>query len=219
MIGPTNFERLVSLALALSIQVAIGWALFAADDRGEFRTGGTTIERGAPLAVTLVPLEPAETLQEARRGEKSESGFASITDARHAPAGSPLGMADAPSAQSSDAMRKPAIDARAPSGPAANNLPSDEALAWRGRVETHLARYRLYPPAAASEGQQGVALIQFTVDRNGRVGQVWIAASSGVADIDRETIAAILRAQPLPVFPAGWPDRLDVRLPVSFRLG
>lgn len=219
MVGPTNFERLVSLGLALSIQVAIGWAIFAVADRGELRPGGVSAERGAPLVVTLIPLKQTDKLVEAQRGVESEPGLLINSHMKQPPTGSPLGTTDAPSAQSSDAVRRLLIDARATSAPAANNLPSDEALAWRGRVETHLARYRLYPPGAAHEGQQGIALIQFTVDRNGQVGQVWIAASSGVADIDRETIAAILRAQPLPIFPAGWPDKLDVRLPVSFRLG
>lgn len=219
MVGPTNFERLVSLGLALSIQVAIGWVIFAVPDRGEFRPGGISVERGAPLAVTLIPLERTDKLVEARRSNENAPGPVTTSNAKQPTPRSPLGAANAPFAQSSDAVRKPMVDATASSTFAANNLPSDEALAWRGRVETHLARYRLYPPGAASGGQQGIALIQFTVDRNGHVGQVWIAASSGVADIDRETIAAILRAQPLPVFPAGWPDRLDVRLPVSFRLG
>ena len=57
------------------------------------------------------------------------------------------------------------------------------------------------------------------MNRDGSVASAWLETTSGVAEIDREAVAAIIRAQPLPPFPTGWPDQLDISLPVSFKLG
>jgi protein TonB len=58
--------------------------------------------------------------------------------------------------------------------------------------------------------------IQFVMSRNGRLRSAWILASSGYAALDREAIATIQRAQPLPAIPAELPEQLTVTLPVAF---
>lgn len=217
MIGPSNPERLFSLFLALSIQVGIGLALFSVADIGEPRFGGDERARGSVLVVELIPLN--------RVGNPDSSSDPGASLAAVPSTGEPIGanhkkadIAGADRGPSADSASSPSRGAQTTSTPVMTDFASADALAWRARVQSHLSRYRLYPPGAASGGQQGFALVQFTVGRDGTVTDAWIASSSGIADIDRETIAAILRAQPLPPFPAGWPDKLDVSLPVAFRL-
>ncbi|MEG3089648.1 TonB family protein [Sphingomonas sp. PB4P5] len=211
-------ERMVSFGVTLSLHVALGWALISAMASGTARPGAAQQAAGTPLVVELIPLE--------RPGAATPSAPQAGQQPRHRL--SPAVVADVPGRHGDLAAADPAPlthaapgapPATASSTPAMTDLPSAEAQAWRDSVQTHLARYRLYPSAAASTGRQGMVLLHFTVKRNGQVEQAWIDTSSGVAEIDRETIAAILRAQPLPSFPAGWPDTLDIRLPVSFRLG
>ncbi|MGI9360976.1 MAG: energy transducer TonB family protein, partial [Parasphingorhabdus sp.] len=94
-----------------------------------------------------------------------------------------------------------------------------DVLAYRQRLEAHLARYRIYPQSAREAGREGVVMLHFVMMKDGRVIQAWVGESSGVNDIDREAVAAVFRAQPLPALPQGWPTRLNVELPVTFKLG
>ena len=70
-----------------------------------------------------------------------------------------------------------------------------------GILSAHLQRYKQYPSGAKAAGEQGVAMLSFTVSRTGGVLSARIAKSSGSAALDAETMAMIRRAQPLPSFP------------------
>ncbi|MCB1413835.1 MAG: energy transducer TonB [Xanthobacteraceae bacterium] len=73
--------------------------------------------------------------------------------------------------------------------------------AYRDRLAAHLQRFKRYPAAARAAGEQGTALLSFTVSRGGRVLSSRLARSSGHRTLDAETMAMIRRAQPLPAFP------------------
>ena len=78
----------------------------------------------------------------------------------------------------------------------------DEGVAiYRDRLAAHLQRFKRYPAAARAAGEQGTALLSFTVSRGGRVLSSRLARSSGHRTLDAETMAMIRRAQPLPAFP------------------
>jgi periplasmic protein TonB len=106
----------------------------------------------------------------------------------------------------------PAAPARPPV-PAPAISPSYQALlgAW-------LERHKRYPESARERGEEGRAMLQFTVDRDGRVVNAAVVASSGSADLD----AAVLRMMQgaiLPPFPADMPQaRIEVRVPIEFSL-
>jgi TonB family protein len=51
-----------------------------------------------------------------------------------------------------------------------------------------------------------VVLLSFSLDRNGHVLAHHIARSSGYADLDNEVMDMIMRAEPLPAFPANMPQ-------------
>jgi protein TonB len=92
-------------------------------------------------------------------------------------------------------------------------------LSWQASLVRQLQRFKRYPPEAQSRNEQGVVLLGFTLDRNGHVLAHNIARSSGYADLDNEVMAMIMRAQPLPSFPASMTQpRIDLTVPIRFSL-
>jgi len=93
------------------------------------------------------------------------------------------------------------------------------APSWQSSLVRQLQRNKRYPSAAQSRNEQGVVLLNFSLDRTGHVLSRRIARSSGFADLDDEVMAMILRAQPLPAFPASMPQaRIDLTVPIRFSL-
>jgi protein TonB len=107
-----------------------------------------------------------------------------------------------------------AAAATAGAAAAAAALPS-----YRDRLAAHLQRFKQYPEGAKSAGRQGVAMLSFTVSRSGQVLGARLAGSSGVSELDAETMAMIRRAQPLPAFPAEMTQSsLSFTVPVRFSI-
>ena len=69
---------------------------------------------------------------------------------------------------------------------------------WKSRLVAALERSKRYPTEARARGEQGVAQLAFSIDRHGGVHNARIAHSSGSELLDRETLALLQRAQPLP---------------------
>jgi protein TonB len=90
---------------------------------------------------------------------------------------------------------------------------------WQADLVRHLQQYKRYPSGAQGKREQGVVLLGFSVDRNGRVLTRRIVQSSGHADLDQEVMEMIVRAQPLPAFPASMTQpALDLTVPIRFSL-
>jgi protein TonB len=86
-------------------------------------------------------------------------------------------------------------------------------------IAAQLERYKRYPPIAQRRGEQGVALLRFTLDRTGNVSNSRIERSSGHPELDAEVLALVRRAAPLPQIPADIAaNTLDIEVPVSFAL-
>lgn len=206
--------------LSFSLHVAAGFALLWAWDQGSpmrERRGG---ESGTALVVNLVSVDSEGRVSESNAIHKARSIDTHPEPARPTRPGrdgkASSTQAAAAGPQSEAARARSDIQGEARE---LTDLPSADVLAYRQRLEGHLARYRIYPSAAREAGREGVVMLHFVMTDDGRVLQAWVGESSGVSDIDREAVAAVLRAQPLPVFPQGWPGRLDIILPVTFRLG
>lgn len=69
---------------------------------------------------------------------------------------------------------------------------------WKSRLVATLERSKHYPAEARARGEQGVAQLAFSIDRHGGVRHARIVHSSGSELLDRETLALVERAQPLP---------------------
>jgi periplasmic protein TonB len=90
---------------------------------------------------------------------------------------------------------------------------------WQASLVRQIQRFKRYPPEAQSRHEQGVVLLGFTLDRNGQVLAHNIVRSSGYADLDDEVMGMIMRAQPLPPFPASMTQpRIDLTVPIRFSL-
>jgi periplasmic protein TonB len=90
---------------------------------------------------------------------------------------------------------------------------------WQSSLVRQLQRNKRYPNDAQSRNEEGVVLLSFSLDRTGHVLARHIARSSGFADLDEEVMAMIMRAQPLPAFPASMPQpQLDLTVPIRFSL-
>lgn len=81
-----------------------------------------------------------------------------------------------------------------------------------------LARHRQYPRAARRAGLEGEVQLGFVLGPDGRPREVRILRPSGVALLDRAALALLARATPLP-----WPAqlkaaRIEVQVPVRYRL-
>jgi protein TonB len=102
---------------------------------------------------------------------------------------------------------KPIVRPKRPSvAPAPRTTATPQAsqaarMSYAGVLSAHLQRYKQYPSGAKAAGEQGVAMLSFTVGRNGQLLGARLARSSGSAALDGETMAMIRRAQPLPSFP------------------
>jgi protein TonB len=91
--------------------------------------------------------------------------------------------------------------------------------AFLGRLLAQLNRYKQYPRAARAAHIEGVVMLHFVMDADGKVVSFEIAKSSGRPLLDAEALALIQRAQPLPALPADFPTRtLDAVVPVEFAL-
>ncbi|HEY0265465.1 MAG TPA: energy transducer TonB [Rhizomicrobium sp.] len=88
-----------------------------------------------------------------------------------------------------------------------------------GRLLAQLNRFKQYPRSARQAHIEGVVMLHFVMDANGRVTSYEIAKSSGRPVLDAEALALIQRAQPLPSIPADFPTRtLDAVVPIEFSL-
>ncbi|CAN5407293.1 energy transducer TonB [soil metagenome] len=96
--------------------------------------------------------------------------------------------------------KKP-TEAPAPQTSASPQAAQAARMNYNGLLSAHLQRYKQYPPGAKAAGEQGVAMLSFTVSRSGQVLGAHLARSSGSSALDGETMSMIRRAQPLPSFP------------------
>jgi periplasmic protein TonB len=85
---------------------------------------------------------------------------------------------------------------------------------WETELRAHIERFKRYPPKAHARGDQGLAKVSFTIDRDGRVQETHIVQSSGSPELDQEALAVLTRAQPVP----RPPDRVRhyLAIPVGF---
>lgn len=72
---------------------------------------------------------------------------------------------------------------------------------WQGLIRGYLERKKRYPSNARRRHQEGIVSVSFSVDRQGNVTQVRLTKSSSHKSLDKEILALLKRASPLPVPP------------------
>ncbi|MEJ2452372.1 MAG: energy transducer TonB [Gammaproteobacteria bacterium] len=86
------------------------------------------------------------------------------------------------------------------------------------RLQINLRRYISYPPLARRQGWQGRVLLAFSIEADGKIRNIHVAAGSGYAILDSSAVAALAelqRLQPAAALPG---QRLELQLPVIYRL-
>jgi periplasmic protein TonB len=90
---------------------------------------------------------------------------------------------------------------------------------WQTSLMQALQRAKRYPPRAQAGNEQGVVVLNFSLDRNGHVLARRIVKSSGFAALDDEVMGMVMRAEPLPAFPPTMPEtQLNLTVPIRFSL-
>jgi protein TonB len=90
---------------------------------------------------------------------------------------------------------------------------------WEKRLISHLNRFKRYPEAARARGDQGSALVAFSIDRTGKVLSAHVLRTAGSHILDEEAISVLQRASPLPAPPpevAG--EIFPLTVPVQFHI-
>lgn len=122
--------------------------------------------------------------------------------------------------QSSAPMALETQAADQPAAPAVGALTEQQFNAeadWQSRLQGHLERRKRYPRDARMRRQEGVPWVRFLMNRDGGVLDVQLYRSSGYASLDREALALLRRAEPLPEPPAHVSDQqLNIVVPIQF---
>ncbi len=90
---------------------------------------------------------------------------------------------------------------------------------YYAQLSRYLAQHKRYPMAARRQRREGIAEVEFTINRQGQVLNARIVRSSGHAMLDQEVLEMLTRAAPMPSFPSSInQNQLVITLPVSFSL-
>ncbi len=90
---------------------------------------------------------------------------------------------------------------------------------YAGLLKGWLKRHMHYPRQAWLDGNQGTAIIRFSIDRSGAVLGARLEHSSGHQVLDEEVLQMVRRADPFPAIPADiLGQELAIRVPVRFHI-
>ncbi len=102
--------------------------------------------------------------------------------------------------------------------PAAPIAPAAVAPGWQTALAAWLEAHKTYPEAARRRGDQGRAIVRFTVERSGQVLDVRIVSGTGSAILD-EAVQRMLHDAHLPAFPPGMDQaQATVTAQIHYRL-
>lgn len=163
------------------------------------------VEAPEPAVVAPMPVQASASLQERRKRPKP---VASPPPQKAASRTSAPPPSDAPRAEKA-ASTQPAARQAAPSVSPAR---------WQSQLMSHLNRRKQYPRSSQSRREEGVVLLQFSLDGAGNVLSSKIARSSGYPELDQAVLTMISRASPVPAPPAEIAGK-PISIPIEFVLG
>jgi periplasmic protein TonB len=116
-------------------------------------------------------------------------------------------------------VEKPPAEKIEAAAPVAAKTPPPSVVRWQSQLAAHIEHFKRYPQTARAHGDAGTATVAFTIDREGHVLHSSIVQSSGSAALDQETLAMLVRAQPMPHPPDQLTDgELTFVMPVRFNI-
>ncbi|MEW5057761.1 MAG: TonB family protein [Cycloclasticus sp.] len=109
--------------------------------------------------------------------------------------------------------------AAAPAEGAVSLTPSQAPALWQSALLHHLEKHKRYPRQARRRRHEAVVYVRVTINRSGNVITSELSKSSRYATLNKETLALITRAQPLPAPPSEVTGETVVFVvPVAFSL-
>jgi protein TonB len=199
-------DRLISIAITVAVHVLIAVAAL------------TTVQVMRPkvmqeLSVQITPAPP-KPLEEPKPLPKL---------APPAPVTAPvpevvIQTAPPPPVIAQPPLAAPVVPQAAPAPMAAPQGTGESRDGFLAGLLAQLNRVKQYPRAARQAHIEGVVMLHFVMDAQGKLVSFDIAKSSGRPVLDNEALALIQRAQ-LPPLPAGFPtSTLDAVVPIQFSL-
>jgi len=89
---------------------------------------------------------------------------------------------------------------------------------WRSSFMAWLRQHGYYPRQAVEAGEDGTAVVRFTVDRSGKVTELQLIGRSGSIWLDAGA-QALLRGRTVPSFPPGTrEDSAEIDLTINYIL-
>ncbi len=187
--------------------------------------------------VVLASLEPAPSIADAEPHARIEPAGDALArapqtfDAHDAAAAANAPAAIAPvrtAARTEPAQspvqasaQAPAPQRRAPPPRAASNGQERAAAAPPHYVTQVMARLQAaqrFPEQARARGEEGRAVVRFSIRRDGALGEARLASSSGFSALDQAALETVRRAAPFPAPPVGAGAALTLTAPMSFRI-
>ncbi|MBO9726063.1 MAG: energy transducer TonB [Novosphingobium sp.] len=211
-------ERGASLLLTTALHAAAGLGLLLLLSPGGARHGDAGQDKNGVLVIKLISLEQGSTANSAPlsvpRDTLAEPQPKKALAQRNSPRAVGTSHATSGERAASLGTASPALHV----GSASSSLAGTNALSYRDLLLAHIARFRQYPEEAHRDRLQGSVEVGFTLNRDGSISGAWVISSSGRQIFDREALAAIHRAVPMPGIPADLPSSLDVSLPIDFEI-
>jgi protein TonB len=145
--------------------------------------------------------------------------------AESAPVPAPPTVAPPPVEQATPSLEPADVPAEAsPGPPPRSSLDSlsgnpDDMRKYIAAIMRQLNRHKTYARELKKAKIEGTVLIQFTIDREGRLLASGVKQTSGHAELDRAAMDMLARANPLPAIPDFMNrDELALAIPVEYSL-
>ncbi len=116
--------------------------------------------------------------------------------------------------QAMEGVKEPSVSLNAPSIPDKEVLWLDYLTRLRERVEAS----KVYPPQALRMGLEGKVIVRFVINGSGRIERVELAEASPFPLLNRAAMETIRSLPSLPSLPPALGDRLEVTIPLVYRL-
>lgn len=96
---------------------------------------------------------------------------------------------------------------------------SQAVLTYHKYVRLHVKKHQSYPAESRDRNEQGISVVEFAIDRRGRLVDRRLKASSGYPKLDEEALATIDRCNPFPLPPDEQPgDVIRFSLQIQFKI-
>ncbi len=114
------------------------------------------------------------------------------------------------------------MPATTPAGGGGEAVGTDQGGKSKNRYYAELAawleRHKRYPARARQLRQEGVVRVRFVIDRSGKLVSHRIENSSGHDALDQAAADLVRRASPMPAIPSSLGSRLEIVVPIAYRL-